>query len=63
VTLDEYLQTVMLYVIRQLSLELDPVVRVRLNTWLAAQYRVFRELKSKHGETQELLRSKYGPEG
>ena len=53
VTQDEYLQTVLLYVIRQLGLDLDPVVRVRLNTWLSAQYRSFRELQSKPGSRRE----------
>ena len=52
VTPDEYLQTVILYVIRQLGLDLHPVVRVRLNTWLAAKYRIFGELKSEPSSQQ-----------
>jgi hypothetical protein len=38
VTIEEYLQTAVLYSMRQLSYPFEPLVRVRLCTWLAALY-------------------------
>jgi hypothetical protein len=46
VSLEEYLQTAMLYAIRQLGYPMDGVSRVRINTWLAAQYILFRKIAS-----------------
>ena len=43
VTFEEYLQTAILYAIRQLNYSLQPVQRVRLNAWLSVLYSLFRE--------------------
>lgn len=45
VTLQEYLATSIRYTIRQLGLELEPVARVRILSWLAAQYALLMELE------------------
>ena len=43
----EYLQTVILYAIRQLSYAADPITRIRICAWLAANYAAFKkELKA-----------------
>ena len=47
VSLQEYLQTSMLYTIRQLNYDLEPIARVRINTWLAAQYFLLKQLADK----------------
>jgi CheY-like chemotaxis protein len=46
VSLEEYLQTAMLYAIRQLGYQMDGVSRVRINAWLAALYILFRKIHS-----------------
>jgi CheY-like chemotaxis protein len=46
VTLQEYLRTSIRYVIRQLGFNMEPVARVRLLSWLAAQYVLLRELRA-----------------
>jgi CheY-like chemotaxis protein len=44
VTLQEYLSTSIRYTIRQLGQEMTPVARVRILSWLAAQYSLLREV-------------------
>jgi aminoglycoside phosphotransferase (APT) family kinase protein len=41
--LEEYLCTSIRYTLRQLGFEMDPVARVRILSWLAAQYALLRE--------------------
>jgi CheY-like chemotaxis protein len=46
IPLEEYLQTAMLYAIRELGYAMDGVSRVRINAWLAAQYILFRKIET-----------------
>jgi hypothetical protein len=46
VPLREYLATSLRYALRGLGFRLDPVARLRMTTWLAAQYSLATELAS-----------------
>jgi CheY-like chemotaxis protein len=48
-TLTEYLSTSIRYTLRQLGYDMEPVARVRLLSWLAAQYALQKRISSESG--------------